>query len=186
MVNLGGQVPLLLRSSHSPLGTSLPALNPNTSCLQNFCLLTCLFNFQSIAGVGMGGEGKQSVLSHGPGQPQMPLADSSLFFLRFPLPFLATIKPPNVTCIPKVRSIQMIVHPTSTPVHTGDGHRLTLEDIFHDLSYHLELQVNHTYQMVNICASLVLHAWETHFPLNEISVALGRKMCFLYIFFSIF
>ncbi|XP_039086444.1 interleukin-22 receptor subunit alpha-1 [Hyaena hyaena] len=58
-----------------------------------------------------------------------------------------TIKPPNVTCIPKVRSIQMIVHPTSTPIHTGDGHQLTLEDIFHDLSYHLELQVNHTYQM---------------------------------------
>ncbi|XP_029804221.1 interleukin-22 receptor subunit alpha-1 isoform X2 [Suricata suricatta] len=58
-----------------------------------------------------------------------------------------TIKPPNVTCIPKVRSIQMIVHPTSTPIHTGDGHQLTLEDIFHDLSYHLELQVNHTYLM---------------------------------------
>ncbi|XP_077755253.1 interleukin-22 receptor subunit alpha-1 isoform X1 [Canis aureus] len=58
-----------------------------------------------------------------------------------------TIKPPDVTCIPKVRSIQMIVHPTSTPIHAEDGHRLTLEDIFQDLFYRLELQVNHTYQM---------------------------------------
>ncbi|XP_005544498.1 interleukin-22 receptor subunit alpha-1 isoform X3 [Macaca fascicularis] len=59
------------------------------------------------------------------------------------------LKPPDVTCIPKVRSIQMIVHPTPTPIRAGDGHRLTLEDIFHDLFYHLELQVNRTYQMVN-------------------------------------
>ncbi|XP_047729322.1 interleukin-22 receptor subunit alpha-1 isoform X1 [Prionailurus viverrinus] len=66
---------------------------------------------------------------------------------RFSSLYHTTIKPPNVTCIPKVRSIQMIVHPTTTPIHTGDGHRLTLEDIFPDLSYHLELQVNHTYQM---------------------------------------
>ncbi|KAI5768053.1 unnamed protein product [Gulo gulo] len=58
-----------------------------------------------------------------------------------------TIKPPDVTCIPKVRSIQMIIHPTSTPIRAGDGHRLTLEDIFPDLFYRLELQVNHTYQM---------------------------------------
>ncbi|XP_014639472.1 PREDICTED: interleukin-22 receptor subunit alpha-1 [Ceratotherium simum simum] len=58
-----------------------------------------------------------------------------------------TIKPPDVTCIPKVRSIQMIIHPTSTPIHAGDGHRLTLEDIFQDLFYRLELHVNHTYQM---------------------------------------
>ncbi|XP_021539807.1 interleukin-22 receptor subunit alpha-1 [Neomonachus schauinslandi] len=58
-----------------------------------------------------------------------------------------TIKPPDVTCIPKVRSIQMIVHPTSTPIRAGDGHRLSLEDVFSDLFYRLELQVNHTYQM---------------------------------------
>ncbi|XP_008060352.1 interleukin-22 receptor subunit alpha-1 [Carlito syrichta] len=57
-----------------------------------------------------------------------------------------TIKPPEVTCIPKVRSIQMIVHPTPTPIHARDGHRLTLEDIY-DLSYCLELHVNDTYQM---------------------------------------
>ncbi|XP_030896505.1 interleukin-22 receptor subunit alpha-1-like isoform X2 [Leptonychotes weddellii] len=59
-----------------------------------------------------------------------------------------TIKPPDVTCIPKVRSIQMIVHPTSTPIRAGDGHRLSLEDVFSDLFYRLELQVNHTYQMI--------------------------------------
>ncbi|XP_059936840.1 interleukin-22 receptor subunit alpha-1 [Mesoplodon densirostris] len=57
------------------------------------------------------------------------------------------IKPPEVTCIPKARSIQMIVHPTYTPIHTGNGHRLTLEDIFQDLFYHLKLHINHTYQM---------------------------------------
>ncbi|XP_037674216.1 interleukin-22 receptor subunit alpha-1 [Choloepus didactylus] len=58
-----------------------------------------------------------------------------------------TIKPPDVTCIPSMRSVQMIIHPTLTPILTEDGHQLTLEDIFHDLFYHLELQVNHTYQM---------------------------------------
>ncbi|XP_076790086.1 interleukin-22 receptor subunit alpha-1 isoform X2 [Arvicanthis niloticus] len=58
-----------------------------------------------------------------------------------------TIKPPDVTCIPKVRSIQMLVHPTLTPVLSEDGHQLTLEEIFHDLFYRLELHVNHTYQM---------------------------------------
>ncbi|XP_006196839.1 interleukin-22 receptor subunit alpha-1 [Vicugna pacos] len=57
------------------------------------------------------------------------------------------IKPPDVTCIPKVRSIQMIVHPTYTPIHAKNGHRLTLEDIFQDLFYRLELHINHTYQM---------------------------------------
>ncbi|XP_004266742.1 interleukin-22 receptor subunit alpha-1 isoform X2 [Orcinus orca] len=57
------------------------------------------------------------------------------------------IKPPDVTCIPKVRSIQLIVHPTYTPIHTGNGHWLTLEDIFQDLFYHLDLHINHTYQM---------------------------------------
>ncbi|KAB1268772.1 Interleukin-22 receptor subunit alpha-1 [Camelus dromedarius] len=59
------------------------------------------------------------------------------------------IKPPDVTCIPKVRSIQMIVHPTYTPIHAKNGHRLTLEDIFQDLFYRLELHINDTYQMVN-------------------------------------
>lgn len=58
-----------------------------------------------------------------------------------------TIRPPDVTCIPKVRSIQMLVHPTLTPVLSEDGHQLTLEEIFHDLFYRLKLHVNHTYQM---------------------------------------
>ncbi|XP_029409644.1 interleukin-22 receptor subunit alpha-1 isoform X2 [Nannospalax galili] len=58
-----------------------------------------------------------------------------------------TIKPPDVTCIPKVRSIQMLVHPTFTPILAEDGHQLALEEIFHDLFYRSELRVNHTYQM---------------------------------------
>nr|XP_020009733.1 interleukin-22 receptor subunit alpha-1 [Castor canadensis] len=58
-----------------------------------------------------------------------------------------TIKPPDVTCVPRVRSIQMIIHPIPIPIHAGDGHQLTLEEIFHDLFYRLELRVNHTYQM---------------------------------------
>ncbi|XP_036302373.1 interleukin-22 receptor subunit alpha-1 isoform X1 [Pipistrellus kuhlii] len=58
-----------------------------------------------------------------------------------------TIKPPDVTCIPTVRSIQMIVHPTSTPLRAKDGHQLTLEEIFHDLFYRLDLHINQTYQM---------------------------------------
>uniref|UniRef100_A0A8D2AHZ7 Interleukin-22 receptor subunit alpha-1 n=1 Tax=Sciurus vulgaris TaxID=55149 RepID=A0A8D2AHZ7_SCIVU len=58
-----------------------------------------------------------------------------------------TIKPPDVTCVPKVRSIQMIVHPSPTPIYAGDGHQLTLEEIFYDLFYRLELQVNQTYHM---------------------------------------
>nr|XP_002716023.1 interleukin-22 receptor subunit alpha-1 [Oryctolagus cuniculus] len=57
------------------------------------------------------------------------------------------IKPADVTCIPKVRSIQVVIHPAPTPIHAGDGHQLTLEDIFHDLFYRVELRVNHTYQM---------------------------------------
>lgn len=44
----------------------------------------------------------------------------------------------------------MLVHPTLTPILSEDGHQLTLEEIFHDLFYRLELHVNHTYQMVNI------------------------------------
>lgn len=44
----------------------------------------------------------------------------------------------------------MLVHPTFTPVLSEDGHQLTLEEIFHDLFYRLQLHVNHTYQMVNI------------------------------------
>ncbi|XP_051027849.1 interleukin-22 receptor subunit alpha-1 [Acomys russatus] len=57
------------------------------------------------------------------------------------------IKPPDVTCIPKVRSIQMLIHPALTPVLSEEGHQLTLEQIFRDLFYRLELHVNHTYQM---------------------------------------
>ena len=91
-------------------------------------------------------------------------------FLCSPSFFPATIKPPDVTCIPKVRSIRMIVHPTCTPLRAKDGHRLTLEDVFHDLFYHLDLHVNQTYQMVNKGQIYVLPwsfpAWETHFPLN--------------------
>ncbi|KAL1776908.1 Interleukin-22 receptor subunit alpha-1 [Sigmodon hispidus] len=66
---------------------------------------------------------------------------------RFSSLLHTTIKPPDVTCIPKVRSIQMLIHPTFTPILSEDGHQLTLEEIFHDLFYHLELRVNHTYQM---------------------------------------
>ncbi|KAM4806776.1 interleukin-22 receptor subunit alpha-1 [Urocitellus parryii] len=58
-----------------------------------------------------------------------------------------TIKPPDVTCIPKVRSIQMIIHPTPTPIRAGDGHQQTLEEMFPDLFYRVELHVNHTYKM---------------------------------------
>ncbi|XP_059112174.1 interleukin-22 receptor subunit alpha-1 [Peromyscus eremicus] len=58
-----------------------------------------------------------------------------------------TIKPPAVTCIPKVRSVQMLIHPTFTPILSEDGHQLTLEEIFQDLFYRLELHVNHTYLM---------------------------------------
>lgn len=57
-----------------------------------------------------------------------------------------TLKPPDVTCIPKVRSIQMIVHPTFIPIRSKEGHQSTLQDIFDDLSYRLELRINHTYQ----------------------------------------
>ncbi|XP_007934066.1 interleukin-22 receptor subunit alpha-1 [Orycteropus afer afer] len=66
---------------------------------------------------------------------------------RFGLMQDTTIKPPDVTCIPKVRSVQMIIHPTSTPIHAEDGHQLTLEDIFQDLLYRLELRDNHTYKL---------------------------------------
>ncbi|XP_006862459.1 PREDICTED: interleukin-22 receptor subunit alpha-1 [Chrysochloris asiatica] len=66
---------------------------------------------------------------------------------RFSLLQDTTIKPPDVTCIPKVRSVQMIIHPTFTPIRGDNGHQLTLQDIFQDLLYHLELQVNHTYKM---------------------------------------
>lgn len=69
--------------------------------------------------------------------------------LSVSLHFVATIRPPDVTCIPKVRSIQMLIHPTFTPILSEDGHQLTLEEVFRDLFYRLELRVNHTYQMVN-------------------------------------
>ena len=80
---------------------------------------------------------------------QTLLADSNCFISFCSLPFLASIKPPDVTCIPKVRSIQMIVHPTYTPIRAQNGHQLTLENIFQDLLYHLKLRINHTYQIVN-------------------------------------
>ncbi|KAI4589375.1 hypothetical protein MJG53_020399 [Ovis ammon polii x Ovis aries] len=57
------------------------------------------------------------------------------------------IKPPDVTCIPKVRSIQMTVHPPYTVIRARNGHQLTLENIFQDLRYHFNLHINHTYQM---------------------------------------
>ncbi|XP_037357085.1 interleukin-22 receptor subunit alpha-1 [Talpa occidentalis] len=66
---------------------------------------------------------------------------------RFCSQYVTTIKPPEVTCIPKVRSIQMIVHPSPTPIQAGDGHWLTLEDIFQELYYRLKLQDNHTFQV---------------------------------------
>uniref|UniRef100_A0A8C5KWS4 Interleukin-22 receptor subunit alpha-1 n=1 Tax=Jaculus jaculus TaxID=51337 RepID=A0A8C5KWS4_JACJA len=66
---------------------------------------------------------------------------------RFSPLYHTTIKPPDVTCVPKVRSIQMMVHPMPTPILGEDGHQLTLEKIFQDLFYRLELQVNRTYQM---------------------------------------
>ncbi|XP_049734225.1 interleukin-22 receptor subunit alpha-1 [Elephas maximus indicus] len=67
---------------------------------------------------------------------------------RFSLLQDTTIKPPDVTCIPKVRSVQMVIHPTSTPIHAEDGHQLTLEEIFfQNVLYRLELQINRTYKM---------------------------------------
>lgn len=88
------------------------------------------------------GERRQEVtIPYDLGQPLI----FSLFSLSL---FPATLKPPDVTCIPKVRSIQMIVHPTFTPIRSEEGRQLTLQDIFNDLSYRLELRINHTYQTV--------------------------------------
>lgn len=176
MANLGGQClsPWVL-----PFWVPLCQPKPKHLLLEALFSPICLAAiFRSIAGVGVGREGRQSVMSPGPGQPQKLLANSSLFFLFFSLPFPATIKPPDVTCIPKVRSIQMIIHPTSTPIRAGDGHQLTLEDIFPDLFYRLELQVNHTYQMVNIYVSLVHPSLGTHFSVNQICMASSRKEMF--------
>lgn len=58
----------------------------------------------------------------------------------------------------------MIVHPIYTPIRAGNGHQLTLEDIFQDLFYRIELHINDTYQMVNIRATLVLPCLENPFP----------------------
>ncbi|KAM6216955.1 interleukin-22 receptor subunit alpha-1 [Rhynchocyon petersi] len=66
---------------------------------------------------------------------------------RFSLPRDTTIKPPDVTCIPKVKSIQMIIHPTPTPRIAENSRLLTLKEIFNDLLYRLVLQVNHTYRI---------------------------------------
>ncbi|XP_007491367.2 interleukin-22 receptor subunit alpha-1 isoform X1 [Monodelphis domestica] len=57
------------------------------------------------------------------------------------------IKPPLVTCIPNVRSVRLVVHPSPTALWTSDGHSQTLEEIFPDLFYRLQLHINHTYQM---------------------------------------
>ncbi|KAG8506707.1 Interleukin-22 receptor subunit alpha-1 [Galemys pyrenaicus] len=65
----------------------------------------------------------------------------------YPL-YCTTIKAPDVTCIPKVRSIQMIVHPTSTPIKAENGSWLTLEKIFPGLSYRIKLHENNTFRML--------------------------------------
>ncbi|XP_020838763.1 interleukin-22 receptor subunit alpha-1 [Phascolarctos cinereus] len=57
------------------------------------------------------------------------------------------IKPPLVTCIPNVRSVKLVVHPLPTALWTRDGHQQTLEEIFPDLFYRLQLHINQTYQM---------------------------------------
>lgn len=161
-----GLVPLTLGSSHPPLVIPLPAWNPNTRVCRNFSLFTvCLADAsRSIAGIGVEGEREQSFSTiQGSLRHYPPILT---FFFLFSLSLSpAALKPPDVTCIPKVRSIQMIVHPTPTPIRAGDGHRLTLEDIY-DLSYHLELQVNRTYQMVNVCCTLVFLCLGSLFPLN--------------------
>lgn len=59
----------------------------------------------------------------------------------------------------------MLIHPTFTPILSEDGHRLTLEEIFPDLFYCLELRVNHTYQMVNTGHAPCLH--RSPLPLQE-------------------
>ncbi|XP_036598564.1 interleukin-22 receptor subunit alpha-1 [Trichosurus vulpecula] len=56
-------------------------------------------------------------------------------------------KPPLVTCVPSVRSVKLIVHPSPTALWTSDGHQQTLEEIFPDLFYRLQLHINQTYQM---------------------------------------
>ncbi|XP_072465413.1 interleukin-22 receptor subunit alpha-1 isoform X2 [Notamacropus eugenii] len=59
----------------------------------------------------------------------------------------ALIKPPLVTCIPSVWSVKFIVHPSPTAQWTSKGHQQTLEEIFPDLFYRLQLHINQTYQM---------------------------------------
>ncbi|KAM9033350.1 interleukin-22 receptor subunit alpha-1 [Sarcophilus harrisii] len=57
------------------------------------------------------------------------------------------IKLPLVTCIPSVQSIKLIVHPSPTALWTSDGHQQTMEEIFPELFYRLQLRINQTYQM---------------------------------------
>ncbi|XP_043854889.1 interleukin-22 receptor subunit alpha-1 [Dromiciops gliroides] len=57
------------------------------------------------------------------------------------------IKPPLVTCNPSVRSVKLIVHPSPTALWTSSGHQQTLEEIFPELFYRLQLHINQTYQM---------------------------------------
>ncbi|XP_004705412.1 interleukin-22 receptor subunit alpha-1 [Echinops telfairi] len=66
---------------------------------------------------------------------------------RFNLLQDTAIKQPDVTCVPKVSSVQVVIHPTFTPIRGQDGRPQTLQDIFQDLLYRLQLQVNHTYAM---------------------------------------
>lgn len=170
------------------LGHPFAILKPKRQLLAEL-LFSRLFGSQPMSqevtcSWGWRGRSREADLSRGPGQPHALLAGSNLFLFLPRSLFPATIKPPDVTCIPAVRSIQMIIHPTSTPLRDRDGHRLTLEDIFHDLFYRLDLHINQTYQMVN---KWLLHvppssfpAWETHFPLSSICIALRRKeMCYI-------
>ncbi|XP_068935330.1 interleukin-22 receptor subunit alpha-1 isoform X2 [Petaurus breviceps papuanus] len=57
------------------------------------------------------------------------------------------IKPPLVTCIPSIRSVKLVVHPSPTALWTSNGHQQTLEEIFPELFYRVQLHINQTYQM---------------------------------------
>ncbi|XP_074074222.1 interleukin-22 receptor subunit alpha-1 [Macrotis lagotis] len=57
------------------------------------------------------------------------------------------INPPLVTCSSSIRSIKFTVQPSPTAFWTRDGHQQTLEELFPELYYHLQLHINKTYQM---------------------------------------
>lgn len=142
-------MPSILGSSCPPMVTSWPA-----ACRILFPAPVDVADIsRSTVRVRAGKEGKLLFSIVSPGRPQTPTASSEcFFFLSFSL---ATIKPPDVTCIPKVRSVEMIVHPSPTPIQAQDGHQLTLNDIFKDLFYRVELRVNHTYQRVSGCCPVL-------------------------------